>query len=432
MLGIALWVTLGALALACALLVAVGALFLTRGTPMTGVRALDADRKPPGAGEAAFRREVESHLGAELTRGNRVEVLFNGEEVYPRLFEDLRGAQDLITWHVFWFKPGQLADELKTILVERARAGVTVLFLYDWFGSLGVDDAYFEELREAGVEVACFRPLRPSTVYKVQQRSHTRTVVVDGRVGYTGGFAIHDAWRGDGRHPGQWRDTSVRFEGGAVYQLQAGFVNDWTEATGELLVGDRVFPEGDRDPGDTRAGVFFNAPGLGSTDVEQYFALSIWGARETLYVSSAYFVPDDDFRRLLVDAARRGVDVRILTPGRNTDKMSTFWAARRHFEVLLEGGVRLYEYRPTMVHAKTLVVDGVWSSVGTMNFDNRSMALNDEVTLLCHDPDVGRRLHERFLEDLALADELALDAFRERGAVQRVKEMAFVLLSRFL
>ncbi|MBW3533686.1 MAG: hypothetical protein KY453_00495 [Gemmatimonadetes bacterium] len=429
---IALWIVLGILTALVALGAFVGAQFLTRGTPIERLRALERDRTAPTAAQEEFRRMVETHVSTELTRGNRVEILSNGEEVYPRLFEDLRSARDLITWHVFWFKPGRLADELEEILLERARAGVEVLFLYDWFGTRGVDEAYFRKLKDGGVEVACFRPPRPTTLYKVQQRSHARTVVVDGRIGYTGGFAIHDDWMGDGRHEGQWRDTSARLEGPAVYQLQAGFIDDWAEATRQLLVGDRVFPEGDARPGDTHAGVFFSAPALGATRAEQYFALSIAGSSETLYITNAYFVPDDDFRRMLVDAVGRGVDVRVLTPGGNTDRPSTWYAARCHYEALLEGGVRIYEYRPTMVHAKTLVADRMWSSVGTMNFDNRSMALNDEVTLLCHDPRVGRRLHDRFLQDIELADELELDAFRRRGAWERAQERAWVVASRLL
>lgn len=428
---IALWIALVGLAALVALGAFVGAQFLTRGTPVERIRELERDQTAPTAGQAEFRRMMETHLSTELTRGNRVEVLFNGDEVYPRLFEDLRAARDLITWHVFWFKPGRLADELKDVLVERSRAGVDVLFLYDWFGSRGVDDGYFEELADAGVEVACFRPLRPTTVYKVQQRSHARTVIVDGRIGYTGGFAIHDDWLGDGRQEGQWRDTSVRFEGPAVYQLQAGFIDDWAEATAQLLIGDRVFPEADR-PGDVHAGVFFSAPALGATQVEQYFALSIRGAGETLFITNAYFVPDDDFRRMLVDAVGRGVDVRVLTPGGNTDRPSTWYAGRCHYEELLEAGVRIYEYRPTMVHAKTMVADGMWSSVGTMNFDNRSMALNDEVTLLCHDEHVARRLHDRFLQDIELADEIDLEAFGRRGGWEKAKERVWVLASRLL
>jgi cardiolipin synthase len=251
-------------------------------------------------------------------------------------------------------------------------------------------------------------------------------------VGYTGGFAIADEWLGDGRVQGDWRDSSARIEGPCVRQLQAGFVENWTEATGELLVGERVFPKDGTPAGGCCAGVLFTTPSLGSTEAERYFALSISGARERLYITNAYFIPDDDFRRLLVEAAARGVDVRVLTPGANTDKPATWYAGRHRYEELLAAGIRIWEYRPTMVHAKSLVADGVWASVGTLNFDNRSMALNDEITLLCHGAELGSHLEERFLLDLELADELELDRFRRRGSWERAKERLAVGVARVL
>lgn len=414
----------------------VGAQYVFRGNPVERVRVIpDEDEGGEATSHAHphFCRQLELHVETDLEPGSHVEVLFNGEQVYPRLWEDLRGAQRLITWHVYWFKPSSLADTLKQILIERARAGVEVLFLYDQFGASGTSTDYFDALRDAGVEVHRFRGVKWNTVYKAQKRSHIRAVVIDGSVGYTGGFGIHDDWRGDGRHEGQWRDTSVRLRGPVVHQLQSAFAADWTEATGELLVGDGLFPPevGELD-GPHHAGVVLGTPSIGSTDMERYLALSIFGARETLYITNAYFVPDDDFRHLLCEAKERNVDVRVLTPGANSDQTSTWYAGRAHYEQLLEAGVRIYEYRPTMVHAKTLVADGIWSAVGTVNFDNRSLSLNDEVTLLVYDREVAARLHDQFLEDLELADELSLEEFRERGAWARAKEYFWVIWSRLL
>lgn len=411
----------------------VGTQYLFRGNPMARVRVIPEADENTAIGNENFCRQVELHVETDMEPGGHVEVLFNGEQVYPRLWEDLRGARELITWHVYWFKPSSLADTLQEILVERARAGVEVLFLYDQFGASGTSADYFDELREAGVEVKRFRGVKWNTLYKAQKRSHIRAVVVDGRVGYTGGFAIHDDWRGDGRHEGQWRDTSVRIQGPPVAQLQSAFAADWTEATGELLVGSGLFPpEVARFDGPHHAGVVLGNPSIGSTDMERYLGLSIFGARETLYITNAYFVPDDDFRHLLCESRGRGVDVRVLTPGANSDQLSTWYAGRAHYEQLLEAGVRIYEYRPTMVHAKTLVADGVWSAVGTVNFDNRSLSLNDEVTLLVYDRDVAARLHDKFLEDLELADEIDLEEFRTRGLWERGKEYFWVIWSRLL
>jgi cardiolipin synthase A/B len=347
---------------------------------------------------------------------------------------DLHGARRLITFHVFWFKPGGVAERVREILVERARAGVEVLFLLDAFGSWGLPRGYVESLRTAGVEVAFYRPFHWKTLYKAQQRMHIRAVIVDGHVAFTGGFGIDDGWQGDGRHPGQWRDTNVRVEGPVVDQLQAAFVTNWAEATGDLLLGDRVFSVDDRIAGgDTQhAGVLYSAPSLGSTNAERLFLVSIAAAQQRLYITNAYFVPNRDLRRLLIEAADRGVDVRVLTPGRNTDRRSTWYAGRSHYEELMRGGVKLYEYRPTMVHAKTFVVDGVWSCIGTLNFDNRSMMLNDEVALMVHDRAVGAQLEALYIDDLRYADEVDLGRFGERAWTERWRERAAAVMAPIL
>lgn len=426
------WILWGTASLVGGFLVFVGIQYLGRGNPLERVVELQADGRLPGASEDGFHRIVETQVNTELERGSTVEILFDGDGLYPRLFEDLESARDLVTWHVFWFKPGALSERLREVLCDRARAGVEVLLLYDWFGAMGVPGDYWSSLREAGCAVRRYRPPRWNRLYNLQQRSHIRAVVIDGRVGFTGGFAIHDDWLGDGRHPHQWRDTSVRLEGPLVHRLQAAFVADWTEAAGELLLGDRLFPPGLSDHGPHRAGLLFNSPSIGSTDAERYWAISIYGARETLYITSAYFVPDDDFRFLLREAVERGVDVRILTPGANTDRPSTWYAARCHYEQMLDAGVRIWEYDPTMVHAKTLVADRAWCSVGTMNLDNRSMSLNEEVTLLAQDPGLGRQLHDRFLEDLEHATEVDAETFRRRGLREKARERFWVGFSRFL
>lgn len=357
--------------------------------------------------------------------GNAVEILLNGDETYPRMLEDLRNAKSLITWHVFWFKPGKLADQVREVLMERARAGVKVFFLFDAIGSRGLDKSYGKDLESAGVEVDVFRPLRWRLLYKVQERMHIRCVVIDGRVGYTGGFGIDDHWLGDGRHQDQWRDTNVRLVGPAVDQLQASFVTNWGESTGAILTGDIFFHPEDEPVGDVSAGLIHTAPSLGSTNAERYFVLAISAARRRLWITNPYFLPDDDFQQLLCAAVDRGVDVRVLTPGVHNDRKSVFWASRSHYEKLLRAGVRIWEYEPGMIHAKTLVVDGVLFSVGTINFDNRSVMLNDEVTLTGHDERISRRFEEVFLQDLEHAREVDLETFRSRAWTQKVRERAW-------
>src|SRR3712207_4246366 len=262
---------------------------------------------------------------------------------------------------MYYALPSNVADTVKARLIDRARSGVRVLLLLDAFGTQTLTDGWRDSLSAAGVQIARLRKLRWYSLHNAADRSHVRAVVIDGRIGYTGGFGLADYWLGDGRRDGQWRETNVRFEGPAVAQLQAAFAAAWAEARGELLTGDVFFPrETFRSPaGGTRAGLLFTAPTSGSTPAERFLALSIAGARRTLYIANSYFVPDDDFRRLLIDAARRGVDVRVLTAGEKTDVKTTWYAGRARYEELLRAGVRIYEYAPTMMHAKSMVVDEI-------------------------------------------------------------------------
>ena len=407
---------------------------MTRGTPIHGLRCVGGGEEQLHASSPMFRESFELLTNTRIYETNNVEVAFNGEQTYERLFEDLQRAERLIAFHVFWFKPGRLADRLAEILVERAAAGVTVLFLLDYWGSKGTKKEYVERLRRGGIDVAIFRPFKWGNLHKVQQRTHMRCVVVDSEVAWTGGFAIDDHWQGDGLQEDQWRDTNVRIQGPVVDQLLAAFSANWAEATGDLLTGDDWFQLDKRveDAGDCRAGLMFGAPTVGSTNAERFFALSSAAARDTLYITNAYFLPDHDFRRFLREAVERGVDVRVLTPGGNTDQKPVWYAGRAHYQELIEGGVRLYEYEPTMLHAKTIVADGRWGYVGTLNYDNRSMSLNDEVALVYWDEGVGGQLREQFMRDLEHAREITTEAHAARGLGGRILEQASRVIVRLL
>jgi len=410
----------------------IGVLTITRGTPIGRVVTL-SDSGPPAITDSLFERTFEMFTGTHVSDGNAVQQANNGNGVYPVLWADLRSARRTITVQMYYSLPGRVADTLAAILKERARAKVRVLLLVDAFGSQHLSRSWIRQLRDAGVEVAKLRPLRWYTVSTATNRSHVRVVVVDGRIGYTGGFGLADYWLGDGRHEEQWRESNVRFEGPAVMQLQAAFAAAWAEATGELLTGPLFFPSGGfQSAGQTHAGLLFTSPTLGSTPAERFLALTIVGSRKSLYVENSYFVPDDDFRRLLKRAAHRGVDVRVLTVSSKTDVKTTWYAGRHWYEDLLRGGVRIYEYQPTMLHSKTLVADGVWSSVGSMNFDNRSMAFNNESNLVVLDSLFGRQMDSIFFEDLKYANEIKLDAFKKRSAWSKLVETGAILLSRLL
>jgi cardiolipin synthase len=419
------WLVVGIILIAAI----IGLLFITRGTAVRRVRGVGADGAPVAPGEPAFPLSVALLTSTPLLAGNRVELALDGDGTFPRLWADLRAARRVISIQMYYAGPGRVADSLGTILTERARAGVAVYLLYDAFGS-NLPDAYLERLRSAGVRAVAFRPLRFSNLWIVQNRSHVRGIVVDGQVGWTGGFGFDDKWLGSGRRPGEWRETNVRFEGPAVLQLQAAFVAAWSEATGELLTGRATIET--HDGGVTRAGLLYTAPTLGSTAAERYLALSIASARERLYVTNAYFAPDENFLALLTRAARRGVDVRLLVAGPLTDVRAARLAARARYDSLISAGVRVYEYQPTTLHAKTFVVDGLWVSVGTMNFDNRSLALNDESTLMVLDSLAGQRMEAVFLEDLQHSIQIDLATFRRRPWTQHVAEWAANQITRVL
>jgi cardiolipin synthase len=368
--------------------------------------------------------------GAWLTSGNRVDIALNGDGTYPRLWEDLRSAERSITLQVYYGGLGRMARELGQILRDRAAAGVRVRVLYDAFGTSGIPSAQLDVLRAAGVLLEPIRPIRLSTLHLAQHRSHVRGIVIDDRIAWTGGFGIDDKWFGDGRTNGSWRETNVRFEGPAVQQQQAAFTAAWSEATGILATGRPTL--GPVENGARLAGLLYTAPTMGSTAAERFLAVSIAGARKTLYITNSYFAPGRSFIDLLTAAARRGVDVRILTAGPRTDVKIVRWAGRASYDTLLTAGVRIYEWEPTTLHAKTFVVDGEWATIGSMNFDNRSLALNDEATLMVLDRTIGQQMDQVFLADLRSSEEITLAGFRQRSWLERIAERASSLIGRLL
>ncbi|HKO16262.1 MAG TPA: phospholipase D-like domain-containing protein [Gemmatimonadaceae bacterium] len=411
----------------------VGFLSITRGTPVQMVIAEGDRGGAPRVTDSLFERTIELYTGTHMDSGNMVQSVNNGS-VYDSLWHDLHRAQRTITVQMYYSLPGKVADSLAAILAERARAHVRVLLLLDAFGSQHLSARWAERLRQAGVELALLRKLKWYSIHNATDRSHVRVVVIDGRIAYTGGFGLADYWLGDGRHEEQWRESNVRFVGPAAMQLQAAFAAGWAEATGELITGDVFFPRSSFAPipGGIDAGVLYTAPTTGSTPAERFLALSIASARKSLYITNSYFVPDDDFRSLLLAAVKRGVDVRVLTVSSKTDVKTTWYAGRYWYEELLRGGVRIFEYQPTMMHSKTIVVDGEWATIGSMNFDNRSLAFNNESNLVVLDPGFGAQMDSVFEQDLRYSREIRLAEFRKRPWWDHVLETGAVMLSRVL
>lgn len=411
-------------------------------TPLVrNVMARGATGAPPALDAPGFASAFALVTGVPLYGGNRVEVLSNGDETYARLWQDLRSARRSITVQMYYAEPGAVSDSVVNILAERARTGVEVFFLYDAFGAETFPLELLDKLRFAGVRIAVFRPIKWYALDRANHRSHIRGIVIDATVGYTGGFGFDDKWLGGGRKPREWRETNARFEGPATAQLQSTFVAQWAEATGELhggtlMLGDVVPRESLMGTAGTSNGaiaaLLYSPSVTGSTVVERLFAISIASARHRLYITNAYFVPHADFVRLLSDAAKRGVDVRVLTNGANSDVSTTWLAGRSRYETLLSAGVRIYEYEPTTLHAKVMVADGLWTAIGTANFDNRSLAYNTEVALTVRDATVGATMDSLFLADLEYTEEIRLAEFRRRSWWMHLRERGASLIADVL
>jgi cardiolipin synthase len=419
-------------ALFLGLLALAGILSITRGTPVEMVVS-EGVGAPPSVTDTLFEETFELYTGTHISTGNTVSPMLNGDGTYPALWADLRSAKSTITVQMYYSLPGKVSDTMAAVLADRARAGVRVLLLLDAFGSQDLKKKWADKLRGAGVEVALLRQLHWYTIHNSTDRSHVRVVVVDGKIGYTGGFGLADYWLGDGHHEEQWRESNVRFTGPAVMELQAAFASAWAESTGELIAGPTFFPrESFSGTGRVHAGLLFAQPTTGSTPAERFLALTIAGARKTLYITNSYFVPDDDFRRLLKSARRRGVDVRVLTVSDKTDVKTTWYAGRHWYEELLTAGIRIYEFQPTMIHSKTIIADGVWGTIGSMNFDNRSMAFNNESNIVFLDRHVGAQMDSTFFDDLRYSREITLNEFQKRSRWSRLLEGGAAMLSRVL
>jgi cardiolipin synthase len=351
-----------------------------------------------GTGDPQFRRTMSSLLEAPIVQGNRVADLQNGAEIFPAMLEAIRGAQRSITFETYIYWSGDIGREFVDALTERARAGVPVHVLLDWVGSVKMEEGFLDQLRAAGAEVERYHKPHWYTLSRMNNRTHRKLLVVDGRIGFTGGVGIADQWQGQAQDPEHWRDTHYRIEGPAVATFQAVFLDNWTKSTGRVLHGERYFPA--LQPlGDAAAQMVSSSPTGGSETIHLMYLLAIAAATESISLSSSYFVPDDTTVQALVSAVKRGVKVRIITPGTLIDTEIVRAASRSRWGELLAAGVQIAEFQPTMYHVKMLAIDGRFTSVGSTNFDNRSFRLNDEANLNVYDTGFALRAQEVFEQD---------------------------------
>jgi cardiolipin synthase len=359
-------------------------------------------------------------LGAALTRGNRYDVLTNGDQIFPAMLAAVQSATRRISFESYIYDTGSVADQFTGALEAAARRGVRVNIVVDSVGASSMEEAHVERLRAAGCHVAEFNTPSWYALEEVNYRTHRKILVVDGQVAFTGGVGIADHWLGNAQDKDHWRDTQVRVTGPIVRFIEGAFYENFIEADGAeapILDGPPA------PPGDEGASfVIRSSPSGGSNDLKRLYLLAIASARRTLDIATPYFVTDESTDWALEDAVRRGVKVRILLESGLTDAMPVKYASRAAYDRLLQRGIELYEYQPTMMHTKVLVVDGAWSMFGSANFDNRSLELNDEMNVAVSSRDLARRFLEDFEQDLRVSHKLDLEAWRRRGLLHKVRE----------
>ncbi len=373
-----------------------------------------------GVEDPVFHRSIGALLGPSLLAGNRITTLVNGDRFFPAMLEAIRSAERTITLETYMMWSGRVADRFVEALTERSRAGVRVHVTLDWFGSRRLGEDVRRRLRAAGVELAIYRPPTWGNLHRLDQRTHRRILVVDGRVGFTGGMGLTDVWAGDADSTKRWRDTAVRVDGPVVAQLQAAFLNNWVEATGRLLHGEDYFPALTQH-GDVIAQAFWSSPHEGNYNARVMYHLSIAAARRSVRIATAYFIPDKMMMRTLLEARARGVAVELVVAG-PTDVPFTRWASRLTWGALVEAGVRIYEYQPAMLHAKTMVIDELWATIGSANVDRLSLRLLDEVNVNVLDAGVAAEHVALFEADKAVSREVTLASWRGRSWFSRTKD----------
>jgi cardiolipin synthase A/B len=380
-----------------------------------------------GVRDPQFVRSMGSLLGPPIVPGNTVTALCNGDEIFPAMLDAIRGAEKTICFETFIYWSGTIGREFAEALSERARAGVKVHVMLDWIGAKRIDESLVQVMTDAGAQVIRYHPLRWYNVGRINNRTHRKLLIVDGRIGFTGGVGIADNWLGHAQDPEHWRDSHFRLEGPAVAHMQAAFMDNWMETRGEVLHGEEYFPQLDQ-VGSHPAQLFRSSADDGSESVRLMYLISLASAERSVRLANSYFVPDSLAVRTLVEAQRRGAKVEIIVPGRHIDQKLVRRASRALWGPLLEAGVAIYEYQPTMYHVKVAIVDEIWTSVGSTNFDNRSFRLNDEANLNVFDRRFAEGQVRVFEEDKKRARRITLEEWRGRPLRERALERIAALL----
>ncbi|HEX2252313.1 MAG TPA: phospholipase D-like domain-containing protein [Thermoanaerobaculia bacterium] len=362
-----------------------------------------------------------------FVEGNAVRLLQNGEEFFPALLDAIHEAEDSIHLESYVWWKGDICFDVSAALAKKAKAGVEVRVLLDALGSMPADSKCMDDMEAAGVRLVKYHPVELRALGRLNQRTHRKLLVVDGRVAFVFSHGFAHQWMGCGDGPENWRDTGARLEGPIVGHVQAVFAQNWMEETAEVIFGERYFPELSA-AGDVRCQIVASRPSGGASSVSVLHKLMIAAADHELLIQNPYFCPDHDMVRMLTEAAGRGVTVRVMVPGPVCDSRSVLHAGHFQFSKLLAAGVEIYEHQVTLIHQKVLVVDDLWSHLGSTNFDERSFDINAEISLGMLDAGVAERLSAAFEDDLRSCRRLDLASWRRRGLVHRVLDAAAFLV----
>lgn len=412
-----------------ALVTVTSVLFLGVGSGPSDIAT--SDRLPP-VDSAEFAAAIAHLVNAPIERGGSVEILNNGDGFLPVLLRSIDNAKRTINFLVYMWEDGAFSDQVLQALIRRQRHGVAVRVLLDGLGARKAPDDKLKELEDAGGRVERFRTPRFGTWTRYHRRNHRRSIVIDGEIGFTGGMAIYDKWLGNADGPEYWRDMMFRLTGPLATSLQAAFVDSWVSSSGEILVGPDIYPSSAdaSTPGVERFIHHVNSPADDDQSMAHFYLLPILAARERIYVTTPYFIPDEPLKRALRDKAAAGVDVRLLLPGSHIDNQSARLSGQNHYDDLMEAGVKIFEYRPTFIHSKFVVVDGRWSIIGSPNLNSRSRQLDEENAFGILDTRLAQQLEAAFRTDIEQADQIALETWRRRNVFLRVVQLFARILDR--
>ena len=380
------------------------------------------------ANDPQFMRAMGGLLGPGIVGGNQVQELLNGDQIFPSMLQAIRNAKKTITFETYIYWSGGIGSQFADALAERARAGVKIHVLLDWVGSGKMDDALLKQIETAGVDVRKFHKPAWYNLARLNNRTHRKLLIVDGTVGFTGGVGIAPMWEGAAQDADHWRDSHFRVAGPVVAQMQTTFMDNWIKVSGQVLHGDAYFPKLEA-AGTSPAQMFFSSPSSGSNNMALMYHMALTAAEKTVDLSMAYFVPDALSQQILISAVRRGVRVRLITPGPITDTKTVRAASRQTWGPLLAAGAEIYEYQPTMYHCKVMIVDNFMVSVGSTNFDSRSFRLNDEANLNIYDSAVATRQTAIFEDDLNKSRRVTFEEWTNRPLMKKAKDWLASVLS---